>query len=56
MMVSDVGKHGVHVSDCDLAVCGAGGGDGSPASGPSIPHSSTWAPMVSNWTKAMTVM
>ena len=22
--VSDVGKHGVHVSDCDLAVCGAG--------------------------------
>jgi hypothetical protein len=33
--VSHVGKHGVHVSDCDLAVCGAGGGgggDGSPAS------------------------
>jgi hypothetical protein len=32
--VSDVGYHGVHVSDCDLAVCGAGGGggDGSPAS------------------------
>jgi len=33
--VSDVGYHGVHVSDCDLEVCGAGGGgggDGSPAS------------------------
>ena len=33
--VSDVGYHGVHVSDCDLEVCGSGGGgggDGSPAS------------------------
>jgi hypothetical protein len=33
--VSGVGDHGVHVSDCDLAICGAGsdgGGDGSAAS------------------------
>lgn len=33
--VSGVGRHGVHVSDCDLAVCGSGGGgagDGSVAS------------------------
>ncbi|MCP4487657.1 MAG: hypothetical protein GY820_10130 [Gammaproteobacteria bacterium] len=33
--VSGVGRHGIHVSDCDLATCGAGGGgggDGSPAS------------------------
>ncbi len=33
--VSNVGKHGIHVLDCDAVACGAGGGgngDGSPAS------------------------
>lgn len=33
--MSNVGDHGVHVSDCDLEVCDSGGGgsgDGSPAS------------------------
>lgn len=33
--VSNVGKHGIHVLDCDVAACGAGGGgegDGSEAS------------------------
>jgi hypothetical protein len=36
VMVSGVGDHGVHVSDCDLEGCGAGGGGGGDGSAASV--------------------